>query len=198
MSYLERFNKRMNELIRESAPATISKRTGISLASINRYIAKGGNPCLDKIDAIEKKMGKNIGWAFGFDSSARNHSLSLPLYDKIDDVIKGNVTPESFRTVSTCFDIDENSICYRITMNSMDPTIKPSDIVMLSKVDHDDFISQGIYLVKSGNGIMMGRVMIAEDGHINVLNDNKDYPMLNLSPENATLEWKVVGIERSL
>jgi len=197
VSYVRIFNQNMKRLVEETPPAIISKKTGISLATIFRYVHKGGNPCLSKVDAIEREMKKPAGWAFGFDRPERNHSLSLPVFDNMDDILNtSRANACEYRTISKCFQINSESICYKVNMNSMEPTIKPSDIVILSKVDPKNHVIQGVYFVTTGNGVIMGRVMAAEGGAISIISDNKEYPIITI--KDARLVWRIVGIERTL
>lgn len=198
MSYVEVFKRKMKQLVSETSLTDISKKTKISPASISRYITDDANPVLDKVDTIEQVMGKPEGWLLSEKENCEcDGSTRIGLYYDINNIIQTKrKDPDLYMYFTNSHSINDKSVCLKVNTNSMEPTINQSDIIILSEYS-DKQIAQGIYIVQTGQGINIGRIMVADEDRVNIISDNKEYPMINIKQSMVKIRWRVVGLLRN-
>lgn len=86
----------------------------------------------------------------------------------------------------------KNIDAINVTGDSMEPTLNNSNIVFLDK-SKDNLSREGIYAFTTNHGLFVKRIQKRVDGKLDIISDNKDYPLQVLHPSEVTILGKVVG-----
>ncbi|RLA72994.1 MAG: phage repressor protein [Epsilonproteobacteria bacterium] len=76
--------------------------------------------------------------------------------------------------------------------DSMEPTFNYGDIIFINR-SKDDIGRGGVFTINTEGGLFIKRLHRRIDGRIDIISDNKDYPVQTASPEEITIVGRVVG-----
>ena len=74
----------------------------------------------------------------------------------------------------------------------MIPTIKEDSIVLVDRTKNT-LDGSGVYVVNTISGLFVKRLALNSSGNIDLISDNKNYPIMSMLPEDITIIGKVVG-----
>ena len=77
--------------------------------------------------------------------------------------------------------------------DSMEPTIQDDNIVFIDR-DKMDTSKGGIFAIVTPTGLFIKRVQIRVDGAVDIISDNKDYPVQTVDKQEITIIGKVIGM----
>lgn len=77
--------------------------------------------------------------------------------------------------------------------DSMEPTLKDGDVVFLDRKSTAPG-KGGIFAVATAHGIFVKRLQVRVDGNVDIISDNRDYPVQTIPGEEVTVIGKVVGM----
>jgi len=77
--------------------------------------------------------------------------------------------------------------------DSMEPTIADDNIVFLDR-DKTDISKGGIFALITPSGLFIKRVQVRVDGGVDIISDNKDYPVQTVDRNDVTVIGKVIGM----
>ncbi len=81
----------------------------------------------------------------------------------------------------------------KVMGDSMEPQLKDGAIVLIDR-DSTDLSRNGIYVVNTINsGLLIKRVARNADGDIDLISDNKDYPIISFPVDDISIVGKVIG-----
>ncbi len=112
-------------------------------------------------------------------------------YDGDDDYEKLEVPPY-FTNMLGGVDNVKNIEAINVTGDSMEPTLNSGNIIFLDKTKYD-LSKDGIYAFVNENGLFVKRIQKRIDGKLDVISDNKEYPMQIVKKEEINILGKIVG-----
>ena len=112
-------------------------------------------------------------------------------YDGDDDYEKLEV-PSYFTNMLGGVDNIKNIEAINVTGDSMEPTLNSGNIIFLDKAKAD-VTKDGIYAFVNENGLFVKRIQKRIDGKLDVISDNKEYPMQIVNKEEINVLGKIVG-----
>ncbi len=86
----------------------------------------------------------------------------------------------------------KNIDAINVTGDSMEPTLNNSNIVFLDK-SKTNLSREGIYAFTTNHGLFVKRIQKRVDGKLDIISDNKDYPLQILPSSEVNILGKVVG-----
>ena len=86
----------------------------------------------------------------------------------------------------------KNIEAINVTGDSMEPTLNSGNIIFLDKTKYD-LSKDGIYAFVNENGLFVKRIQKRIDGKLDVISDNKEYPMQIVKKEEINILGKIVG-----
>ena len=88
----------------------------------------------------------------------------------------------------------EKCACYHVLGDSMEPTIKNGDRILVDKSQTDVIIDNGIYAIEIDNGLKVKRLIKQHDGSIIIKSDNSaTYPNVVISAKDRDTYFKIIG-----
>ncbi len=76
--------------------------------------------------------------------------------------------------------------------DSMEPTLNSNNIIFIDKTKRD-VSRDGIYAFTTNHGLFVKRIQRRVDGQIDVISDNKDYPIQILEKQDVNIVGKVIS-----
>ena len=86
----------------------------------------------------------------------------------------------------------KNIEAINVTGDSMEPTFSYGDIIFLNR-SKIDIARGGVFTINTENGLFIKRVQKRIDGNIDIISDNRDYPIQVASPNDVEIIGRVVG-----
>ncbi len=79
-----------------------------------------------------------------------------------------------------------------VSGDSMEPTFSYHDIVFLNR-SKQDISRGGIFTINTEHGLFIKRIQKRIDGKIDIISDNKEYPIQTVYPEEIEVIGRIVG-----
>jgi SOS-response transcriptional repressor LexA len=76
--------------------------------------------------------------------------------------------------------------------DSMEPTLNSDNIIFLD-ISKKDFSKEGIYAFTTTHGLFVKRIQRRVDGKLDIISDNKEYPVQVVAKHDISIVGKVVG-----
>lgn len=86
----------------------------------------------------------------------------------------------------------KNVDAINVVGDSMEPTLNSDNIIFIDKT-RVDVARDGIYAFTTTHGLFVKRIQRRVDGKLDVISDNKDYPMQVLNKDELSIVGKVVS-----
>ena len=84
-----------------------------------------------------------------------------------------------------------------VSGDSMEPTLNTGNIIFLD-IQKKDISKDGIYAFTNENGLFVKRIQKRIDGQIDIISDNKEYPIQVTNKTEINIMGKVVGVFGSI
>lgn len=172
--------------------ATMKKRNSVPFSNILDFCALkkisinwmlyGQDPSslIDSTDRYWIKYFPTVSVSAGggsFDAEDEYEQLDLP--DFFVDIIGGKENVKNIEAIN-------------VTGDSMEPTLNNGNIIFIDKTKQN-VNKDGIYAFINENGLFVKRIQIRVDGGLDVISDNKEYPMQIVNKEGINVLGKVVS-----
>lgn len=86
----------------------------------------------------------------------------------------------------------KNVEAINVTGDSMEPTLNNGNIIFIDKTKNDTS-KDGIYAFVNENGLFVKRIQKRVDGSLDIISDNKEYPIQIVDRNNINILGKVVS-----
>ena len=86
---------------------------------------------------------------------------------------------------------DELSLIY-VRGESMVPTLNPGDVILIER-NHRDTVSDGIYVIRMGEAILVKRLQFLPESELMVTSDNAAYQSFRVTLRDAGEEFSIIG-----
>jgi DNA-binding Xre family transcriptional regulator len=86
----------------------------------------------------------------------------------------------------------KNIEAINVTGDSMEPLFNYGDIVFINRTKCD-IGRGGVFTINTQSGLFIKRIQKRIDGRIDIISDNKDYPVMVASPDEIEIIGRVVG-----
>ncbi len=86
----------------------------------------------------------------------------------------------------------KNIDAINVVGDSMEPTLNNDNIIFIDK-SKTDFSRDGIYAFTTTHGLFVKRIQRRVDGKLDIISDNKDYPLQVLNKDEINILGKVVS-----
>ena len=120
-----------------------------------------------------------------------NLSAGGGAYDSEDDYEKLDL-PDFFVNIIGCKDNIKNIEAINVTGDSMEPTLNNGNIIFIDKTKQD-VSKDGIYAFVNENGLFVKRMQRRIDGALDIISDNKEYPMQIVQKTEINILGKVIS-----
>ncbi|MEA3353079.1 MAG: S24 family peptidase [Campylobacterota bacterium] len=172
--------------------ATMKKRNSIPFSSILDFCALkkisinwmlyGQDPSslIDSTDKYWIKYYPTINVSAGggaYDSEEHYEKLELP--DFFVDMVGGNNNIKNIEAIN-------------VTGDSMEPTLNNGNIIFIDKTK-SDVLKDGIYAFVNENGLFVKRIQRRVDGSLDIISDNKEYPVQIAAKDKIDVLGKVIS-----
>ncbi|OCL82841.1 MULTISPECIES: S24 family peptidase [Arcobacteraceae] len=172
--------------------ATMKNRGKIPYSNILNFCAKkkisinwllynqNPNSLIDSTDRYWIKYYPSINVSAGggaYDNEDFYESLELPAY---------------FLNILGGKDNLKNIDAINVTGDSMEPTLNSNNIIFIDKTKND-LSRDGIYAFTTLHGLFVKRVQKRVDGKLDIISDNKDYPIQVLDKQELSVLGKVIS-----
>jgi SOS-response transcriptional repressor LexA len=117
-------------------------------------------------------------------------------YDTNEDYEKLDV-PDYFIDILGGQNNIKNIEAINVTGDSMEPTLNTGNIIYLD-TNKKDISKDGIYAFTNQNGLFVKRIQKRIDGKIDIISDNKEYPIQITSKDEINIMGKIVGVFGSI
>ena len=117
-------------------------------------------------------------------------------YDADDSYEKLDV-PDYFVSILGGQKNIKNIEAINVSGDSMEPTLNTGNIIYLDTTKKD-ISKDGIYAFTNTNGLFVKRIQKRIDGQIDIISDNKEYPMQITTKAEINIMGKVVGVFGSI
>ena len=154
--------------------------------SIN-WLLYGQDPSslIDSTDKYWIKYFPNIAVSAGggaYDADEGYEKLDIP--DYFISILGGESNIKNIEAIN-------------VSGDSMEPTLNSGNIIYLDK-SKKDISKDGIYAFTNENGLFVKRIQKRIDGQIDIISDNKEYPIQVTTKNNINIMGKVVGVFGSI
>lgn len=112
-------------------------------------------------------------------------------FESEDDFEKLDL-PDFFVNIIGGEDNLKNIEAINVTGDSMEPTLNNGNIIFIDRTKNDTS-KDGIYAFINENGLFVKRIQKRVDGSLDVISDNKEYPMQIVNKNDITILGKVVS-----
>jgi SOS-response transcriptional repressor LexA len=172
--------------------ATMKKRNSVPFSNILDFCALkkisinwmlyGQDPSslIDSTDKYWIKYFPTVSISAGggaYDADDEYEKLDLP--DFFVDIIGGKENLKNIEAIN-------------VTGDSMEPTLNNGNIIFIDKTKKD-VNKDGIYAFMNENGLFVKRIQRRVDGGLDVISDNKEYPMQVVNKSGIDVLGKVVS-----
>jgi len=172
--------------------ATMKKRNSVPFSNILDFCALkkisinwllyGQDPSslIDTTDKYWIKYFPTISVSAGggaYDTDEDFEKLDLP--DFFVDIIGGKENVKNIEAIN-------------VTGDSMEPTLNNGNIIFIDKTKQN-VSKDGIYAFINENGLFVKRIQRRVDGGLDVISDNKEYPMQIVNKEGINVLGKVIS-----
>lgn len=79
-----------------------------------------------------------------------------------------------------------------MTGESMEPTLGKDDVLLVNRRSGSSR-SDGIYLVRAGDALLVKRLQFLPNGDVRVISDNQAYEPFTVRPESEHTDFKIIG-----
>jgi len=86
----------------------------------------------------------------------------------------------------------KNIDAINVVGDSMEPTLNSDNIIFIDKTKKDIF-KNGIYAFTTIDGLFVKRIQKKADGKLDIISDNKEYPVQVLNKDELTILGKVIS-----
>jgi len=86
----------------------------------------------------------------------------------------------------------KNIEAINVTGDSMEPLFNYGDIIFINR-SKCDIGRGGVFTINTEHGLFIKRIQKRIDGKIDIISDNKDYPVMSVSPNEIDVIGRVVG-----
>jgi len=112
--------------------------------------------------------------------------------DGIEDDFEKLELPDFFINIVGGRDNIKNIEAINVTGDSMEPTLNNGNIIFIDKTKND-ISKDGIYAFVNENGLFVKRIQKRIDGALDIISDNKEYPMQLASSGEINVLGKVIS-----
>ncbi len=112
-------------------------------------------------------------------------------YENEDEFEKLDL-PDFFINIVGGKDNIKNIEAINVTGDSMEPTLNNGNIIFIDKTK-SDVTKDGIYAFVNENGLFVKRIQRRIDGNLDVISDNKEYPIQITNKNNIEILGKVIS-----
>ena len=109
-----------------------------------------------------------------------------------DDSYESFEVPPYFINILGGKDNLKNIDAINVVGDSMEPTLNSDNIIFIDKTK-TDVSRDGIYAFTTNHGLFVKRIQRRVDGQLDVISDNKDYPIQILEKQDINIVGKVVS-----
>lgn len=172
----------------------IAKIIGITQGSLSIRIKNGTEYTEEETKKIFKAFDKDLNYSIG-DCITIEHIHINPSCGAGTVVLtEADVTPVKIgrEIIKNIWNSKpENLKIFKACGDSMQETITDNDLLLID-VSKTDFRNGGIFLLTINNDWYIKRLRLRITGELDIISDNKSYPIETLTPE-TTHEIKIIG-----
>lgn len=206
--FLEKLAPRLKKaIIGSGGYDKIAEKTGVSKNTLVNYTSGRNDPKISILLAIAEACDIDPYELIGVDgrSFAANEDqrfVAIPVMDV--EASAGNGSPVEHEGVADLMSLNEVWLrqTFHVTPNSvtilpvkgdsMEPTIRSGELVLIEKIDPSGRPGDGIYIVRLDGSVAVKRLQSLPGGVIRVSSDNKNFTPYDVGPDD-TVDFAVLG-----
>ncbi len=186
----DNFPTRLKEAIGNNSIRGFARNCGFSDTVLRQYLSGQSEPTRPALLAIARAAEVSLEWlATGQMSSKESAELLATQY-----VYKEPLAFKSDWLQQEFPNSFENLLLTHVPDESMEPTLKAGDIVLVDTNDRDvETISHGIYLIKLNNRIFIKRLQYVADDTLRILSEHPAYEAFSILLSGKPTLLSVMG-----
>lgn len=190
------FSERLSEAktLRRIKQVELCEATGIRKSAMSQYFKGSFEPKPDKVAALAKALNVSEAWLMGYDvpmerekakafpgeaiSILQGQTRMIPLFESVAagfGCYANNQVVDFLPLLITTDEEAENTICIKVSGDSMYPKIENGDIIVVHKQDSVDSGQIGVFLIDNEDGVVKKANYVYGENWLELLSINPDY-----------------------
>lgn len=180
--------------LRQLKQVELCKYAGVGKSAMSQYIKGSFMPKPDKVAALAKALNVSEAWLMGYDvpmerekiqtfpgeaiSILQGQTRMVPLFESVAagfGCYASNQIIDFIPLLITTDEEAENTICIRVSGNSMYPKIENGDTIVVHKQDSVDSGQIGVFLIDDEEGVVKRANYIYGENWLELLSINPEY-----------------------
>ena len=194
------------KFIRKIKQVELCAATGIGKSAMSQYFKGSFEPKPDKVAALASALNVSEAWLMGYDVPMEREKVKafpgeainilqgqtrmVPLFESVAagfGAYASNQIIDFIPLLITTDEEAENTICIRVSGNSMYPKIENGDTIVVHKQDSVDSGQIGVFLIDNEEGVVKKANYVYGESWLE---------LLSLNPEYMTRRFEGTEVER--
>lgn len=182
------------KFIRKIKQVELCEATGIGKSAMSQYFKGSFEPKPDKVAALANALNVSEAWLMGYDvpmeptktksfpgeaiSILQGQTRMVPLFESVAagfGCYANNQIIDYIPLLITTDEEAENTICIKVSGNSMYPKIENGDIIVVHKQDSVDSGQIGVFLIDNEEGVVKKANYVYGENWLELLSINPEY-----------------------
>lgn len=212
------FAERLSEakFIRKMKQVELCAVTGIGKSAMSQYFKGSFEPKPDKVASIASALNVSEAWLMGYDvpmdrekprafpgeaiNILQGQTRMVPLFESVAagfGCYANNQIIDFIPLLITTDEEAENTICIKVSGNSMYPKIEDGDTIVVHKQDSVDSGQIGVFLIDNEEGVVKRANYVYGEDWLELLSINPEYMTRRF--EGAEVERvKILGLVKQV
>ncbi len=190
------FAERLSEakFIRKIKQVELCSATGIGKSALSQYLKGTFKPKPDKVAALAKALKVSEAWLMGYDvpmevqkskifpgeaiNILQGQTRMIPLFESVAagfGCYANNQVVDFIPLLIATEDEAENTICIRVSGNSMYPKIEDGDTIVVHKQTSVDSGQIGVFLIDDEEGVVKRANYVYGENWLELISINPEY-----------------------
>ena len=192
--------------LRKTKQVELCKATGIPKSAMSQYIKGTFEPKPDRVSSLAKILKVSEAWLMGYDvpmeqqkekifpgetiNILKGQTRMVPLFESVAagfGCYANNQIIDYIPLLIATDEETENTICIKVSGDSMYPKIENGDIIVVHKQDSVDSGQIGVFLIDGEEGVVK---------KANYVYGEPWLELLSINPEYMTRRFEGIDVER--
>ena len=175
--------------IKKIKQVALCELTGIPKSAMSQYVSGTISPKDDRLNLLARALGVSAAWLKGFDVPMQAEKISgleimhdnvhmAPLFESVAAGFGCYASDQVIDYVPLLIHNDadaEQTICIKVSGDSMYPKIENGDIIVVQKMDSVDSGSIGVFLIDDEEGVVKRANYVYGEDWLELISLNPDY-----------------------
>lgn len=189
---VDQFPARLKQAVGEKSIRGFARDCGFSDTVLRQYLNGQSEPTRPALLAIARTADVSVEWLATGQPVGETKDSSKASADQY--IYKNPLAFETEWLQGEFPNSFENLLLTQVVDESMEPTLKVGDLVLVDTHDRDlETISHGIYLLKLDNRVFVKRLQYIADNTLKVLSENPAYETFSIQLSSKSAGLSIMG-----